>query len=125
MRNYLKEFFDRENNISYEIRTDLLNSPEGKKFITINITCVYMDFLTYHYFIDSDKLDVWDYSTKIIQTYNNFSKLADEANHFQQMTVHDHIGFEPEEVTRMMNYINGIRKNHETKSTKRTRSTSN
>lgn len=117
MRNLIKDFIDNHNCIAYELKTDLRNGISGKEFILIDLTCVYNDYLTFHYYMESDTLQAWDYSDRSIYTYNNFSKLADEAYHFQQMTVLDHIGFEHDEVQPMMDIINRIKRKHETKST--------
>ncbi len=116
MLNHIFEFMDKHDSIAYELKTDLRTSAEGSEFVFIQLTCVYNDFLTYHYFPENDCLKVLDYIDKKIYTYDKFSKLADEAYHFQQMTVHD-IGFEPHEVPEMMKVINRIKKKHETKST--------
>ncbi|AFC21829.1 hypothetical protein GAP32_377 [Cronobacter phage vB_CsaM_GAP32] len=119
MINHISEFMNKHNSIAYELKTDLKTSAEGSEFVFIELTCVYNDFLTYHYFTETDTLKVFDYIDKKVYTYKNFSKLSDESYHFQQMTVHD-IGFEYHEVPEMINVLNRIKKEHETKLTKNT-----
>lgn len=125
MRNCIKEFLDNYNNIAYELKADVRTSIENLEFIYIKLTCVYNDYLTFHYYTGSDRLQIFDDINKSVYSYYNFSKLSDEAHHFQQMTVLDHIGFEHDEVQPMMDIINRIKRKHETKSTKRTRSKTN
>ncbi|AMM43950.1 hypothetical protein FDG95_gp592 [Pectobacterium phage vB_PcaM_CBB] len=125
MRNHLKEFLEKHNTVAYELQTDVRKSIEDLEFVYIKLTCVYNDYMTLHYYTDSDNLQIWDEIDKSVYIYNDFSKLSDEAYHFQQMTVLDHIGFEHDEVQPMMDIINRIKRKHETKSTKRTRSKTN
>ena len=117
MRNHISELLEHYNSIAYELTTDLRKSAEGLDFVFIQLTCINNDFMNFHYLIEHDRLQIWDYIARKIYTYNNFSKLADEAYYFQQMTVLDHIGFEPYEVRQLMEVLNRIKEEHETKST--------
>lgn len=117
MINLLQCYFDNCDSISFELSTDIRKCPEGHEFVYIQLTFLYNDYLNYHYFHETDRLDVWCYNEKKIYQYNKFSQLQDEAHHFQQLTLLDHIAFEPEDVAKMMEVLNGIRKKHETKST--------
>lgn len=118
MRNHIFEFMDKHNSVAYELKTDLQTSDEGE-VVLIELTCIHMNFLTYHYFTQTDELKVFDYIDKKIYKYQNFSKLANEEYHFQQLTVHD-IGFEYHEVPEMIKVLNRIKEEHETKLTKNT-----
>lgn len=116
MINLLQCYFNNCDSTSFELRTDIRKSVESE-FVYLQLTFLHSDYLDFHYFHEEDRLDIWCYSEKKIYQYNKFSELQDEAYHFQQLTLLDHISFEPEDVTKMMKVLNGIRKKYETEST--------
>ncbi|SOK58663.1 hypothetical protein [Yersinia phage fHe-Yen9-04] len=108
MKNHLNEYFEGLDNHIFEFY-ETINQNISSKKITIQMTFLYNKHINFHYNIENDELVIEDFVDKIKLKYPNFSKLQDEAYHFQKMTVWPHISFECTEVEKFMIEIERIK----------------
>ncbi|UYE98813.1 hypothetical protein XbC2_387 [Xanthomonas phage XbC2] len=109
MTNFIEQYFECSENLAYEL-TERCKTESGVQMVEIDLTFLYNKCWNFRYFPGSDFLLVEDWmGTKRRYKYPNFSRLADEAWHFQKMTQWDHLFFESTDVVKFMEVLNGIK----------------
>jgi hypothetical protein len=109
MMNFIKEYFNRTDDLAFEL-TKRYTKKEGIPLVEIDLTFLFNKCWNFRYYPDTDYLLVEDWmDTKRRYKYPNFSRLADEACHFQKMTQWDHLSFESTDVKKFMDVLNGIK----------------
>lgn len=109
MNNYINDYFVCSDNLAYEL-TERYKRENGIPLVEIDLTFLYNKFLNFRYYPETDLLLIEDWmNEKRRYKYPNFSRLTDEAYHFQKMTQWSHIGFESTDAEKFMDVLNGIK----------------
>lgn len=109
MMNFIDQYFECSDSLAYEL-SERYKKQDGVALVEIDLTFLHNKCWNFRYYPESDLLLVEDWmDTKVRYKYPKFSRLTDEAYHFQKMTQWSHLSFESTDAEKFMEVLNGIK----------------